>query len=104
MSETVYNITELIVRLAVLLIVAFVVPAIKKWLEGKQINTAIQKSVYCVQQLYWNEDGKDRKKVATEMAKELLEKAGIKIDSGQLSALIEAAVQELHVARGDYKE
>lgn len=104
MSETVYNITELIVRLVVLLIAAFIVPALKKWLQNKQIDSAVQKAVYCVQQLYWNEKGEDRKKVATEMAKELLEKVGIEIDAGQLSALIEAAVQELHVARGDYKE
>lgn len=72
--------------------------------ENKQIDSAVQKAVYAAQQLLWAQDGKSRKKFAVNLATELLEKAGITISEGQLSALVEAAVQEMHIARGDYKE
>lgn len=73
-------------------------------MKDKQIDGAIQKAVYAAQQLLWAQDGKTRKKFAVKLAADLLEKAGISINEGQLSALIEAAVQEMHIARGDYKE
>ena len=73
-------------------------------MKDKQIDGAVRKAVYAAQQLLWAQDGKTRKKFAVNLATELLEKSGITINAGQLSALVEAAVQEMHIARGDYKE
>lgn len=104
MNETVYRITELAVRLAVLVIVSVLIPQMKKVIRNQQVDAVVKKAVYAAQQLLWDSDGTKRKAFAQKMAQELLGKIGIKIDAGQLSALIEAAVQEMHIAKGDYRE
>lgn len=104
MNETTFQIAELLVRIGTLLVIAVLIPRIQKWMKNKQIDSAVQKAVYAAQQLLWAQDGKTRKKFAVNLATELLEKSGITINAGQLSALVEAAVQEMHIARGDYKE
>lgn len=103
MSDVTMEIVTLVERLIVVLVVAVLAPAVKKWLNAKQIDRAVEKGVNTAQQLYWSESGAQRKSIAIGIAKGLLEKAGIKISEAQLDALIEAAVQELHIARGDYK-
>ena len=104
MSQTTYQIVELLVRIGTLFVIAVLIPAAQKWMKDKQIDGAVRKAVYAAQQLLWAKDGKSRKKFAVNLATDLLEKAGITINAGQLSALVEAAVQEMHIARGDYKE
>ncbi|MDD6716368.1 MAG: phage holin, LLH family [Firmicutes bacterium] len=104
MNETTFQIAELLVRIGTILVIAVLIPAAQKWMKDKQIDGAVRKAVYAAQQLLWAQDGKTRKKFAVNLATELLEKAGITINEGQLSALVEAAVQEMHIARGDYKE
>ena len=104
MSQTTYQIVELLVRIGTLFVIAVLIPAAQKWMKDKQIDGAVRKAVYAAQQLLWAQDGKTRKKFAVNLATELLEKSGITINAGQLSALVEAAVQEMHIARGDYKE
>ena len=93
MNETVYRITELAVRLAVLVIVSVLIPQMKKVIRNQQVDAVVKKAVYAAQQLLWDSDGTKRKAFAQKMAQEL-----------QLSALIEAAVQEMHIAKGDYRE
>ena len=104
MNQTTYQIVESLVRLGTLFVIAVLIPAAQKWMKDKQIDGAVRKAVYAAQQLLWAQDGKTRKKFAVNLATELLEKSGITINAGQLSALVEAAVQEMHIARGDYKE
>ena len=104
MSQTTYQIVELLVRIGTLFVIAVLIPAAQKWMKDKQIDGAVRKAVYAAEQLLWAKDGKSRKKFAVNLATDLLEKAGITINAGQLSALVEAAVQEMHIARGDYKE
>lgn len=104
MSQTTYQIVELLVRIGTLFVIAVLIPAAQKWMKDKQIDGAVRKAVYAAQQLLWAQDGKTRKRFAVNLATELLEKSGITINAGQLSALVEAAVQEMHIARGDYKE
>lgn len=103
MSDTAMEILTLIVRLAVVVIIGILVPRLRTFLRDKQIDGAVQKAVYTAQQLLYEEPGKDRKKFAVNMATELLEKIGLKIDDGQLSALIEAAVLEMNIAKGKYQ-
>ena len=104
MNETTFQIAELLVRIGTIFVIAVLIPAAQKWMKDKQIDGAVRKAVYAAQQLLWAQDGKTRKKFAVNLATELLEKSGITINAGQLSALVEAAVQEMHIARGDYKE
>lgn len=81
---------------------AIVIPWVKTKLQSTETSKIVKDAVYAAQQLFWNQDGAARKEYAVKLATEQLNKLGIKIDEKQLSSLIEAAVQELHVARGDY--
>ena len=104
MNKNTFEIALLLVRLIVAVMVVYIFPTITKYIKTRQIYTVVDKAVKAAQQLLWAQDGKTRKKFAVNLATELLDKTGITINEGQLSALVEAAVQEMHIARGDYKE
>lgn len=102
MNQNTYEIVTLIARLIVAVAVTYLIPQISKNLKDKKIADAVQKAVYAAQQTLWKEDGQERKRFAVKLATQTLEKAHIKITEEQLSSLIEAAVQEMHIAKGDY--
>lgn len=107
MNETSLEILKLLVQAGVLLMAAYVLPALRKrFMAGMDEKTyqIIRQAVYSVQQLYWADPGNKRKQICIELATEMLGNAGIRISSEQISVLIEAAVQEMHIAKGDYKK
>lgn len=97
-----YNITtivELIVKLAVTVVVVFVVPWIKSKWDNEQLKNALDYVsifVHAADQIYEINDGAQKKQWVIEQ----LAKQGFIIDDS-IDAAIEAAVLELHSALRD---
>ena len=98
------QILELLVRIVVLVMVGFVLPALKRWLntkvENEQMNkvrTWVKYAVYAAEQMYnrarqIDSDGGMRKKYVYNFVMRICADRGIKITEDELNALIEAAV------------
>ena len=96
MSESTFRIVELAVKLLVAVLATFVVPAAARWIRQQLIQTEIGKAVLAAQQTLWKQSGEVRKDFAMRVARAALDDLHISMSDDQLSALIEAAVLELH--------
>ena len=102
------KIFELLLRLAVLIMAGFVVPAFRSWLKKKSENEDMEKirgwvyaAVYAAEQIYnhaekLDPEGKIRKTYARNMVTKILLNHGITITERELDVLIEAAVNTLN--------
>lgn len=102
MSETTYQIVEMAVRLAVAILAAYVLPLVGRAVRQNMAQSEVGKAVMAAQQTMWKASGPERKELAMKLAREALNTLHISMSDDQLSALIEAAVQEMHIDRGDY--
>lgn len=102
MSEVAYQIVEMVVRLAVAVIAAYVLPVVSRAVKQYMAQSEVGKAVMAAQQTMWKASGEERKELAMKLAREALNTLHISMSDDQLSALIEAAVQEMHIDRGDY--
>lgn len=102
------KIFELLLRLAVLIMAGFVIPAFRSWLKKKSENEDMEKirgwvyaAVYAAEQIYnhaekLDPEGKIRKTYARNMVTKILLNHGITITERELDMLIEAAVNTLN--------
>lgn len=104
MSESTFRIVELAVKLLVAVLATYVVPAAARWIRQQLIQTEIGKAVLAAQQTLWEKSGPERKEFAMKAARAALDELHISMSDEQLSLLIEAAVQEMHISKGDYPE
>ncbi len=98
------QILELAVKIAILFMAGFVVPALRKWIETKTENEQMEKvrewvysAVYAAEQMYnrarkIDPDGSQRKKYVYNFIMRICAAKGVKITKEELEALIEAAV------------
>lgn len=104
MNETAFRIVELAVKLLAAVLATYVVPAAARWIRQQLIQTEIGKAVLAAQQTLWEKSGPERKEFAMKAARAALDELHISMSDEQLSLLIEAAVQEMHISKGDYPE
>nr|DAF70544.1 MAG TPA: holin [Caudoviricetes sp.] len=104
MNETTFRIVELTVKLLAAVLATYVVPTAARWIRQQLIQTEIGKAVLAAQQTLWAKSGMERKEFAMKAARAALDELHISMSDEQLSLLIEAAVQEMHISKGDYPE
>lgn len=102
------EILTLIVRLAALLITAFVIPTLRAWLEKKieneslaQVQEWAAKAVQAAEQVHNHAkkddpDGTKRRAFATNFLERLCVKHGVLLTNDEIKVLIEAAVDEVN--------
>ena len=100
MSENVFRVVELAVRLSVGLLAIYVIPVVSRAIRQKLAQSEVGKAVLAL----WEKSGQERKEFAMKAARAALDELHISMSDEQLSLLIEAAVQEMHISRGDYPE
>lgn len=104
MSENVFRVVELAVRLIVGLLAIYVIPVVSRAIRQKLAQSEVGKAVLAAQQTLWEKSGEERKEFAMKAARAALDELHISMSDEQLSLLIEAAVQEMHISKGDYPE
>lgn len=104
MSENVFRVVELAVRLSVGLLAIYVIPVVSRAIRQKLAQSEVGKAVLAAQQTLWEKSGEERKEFAMKAARAALDELHISMSDEQLSLLIEAAVQEMHISKGDYPE
>lgn len=103
MSESTFRLVELAVRLFVGLLALYVIPVVTRAIRQKLVQSEVGKAVLAAQQTLWKQSGEERKAFAMTVAREALDALHINMSDDQLSALIEAAVYELHNAAQEDK-
>ena len=101
MSENVFRVVELAVRLSVGLLAIYVIPVVSRAIRQKLAQSEVGKAVLAAQQTLWEKSGQERKEFAMKAARAALDELHISMSDEQLSILIEAAVQEMHISRGE---
>ena len=101
----------LTVRLAALIVTAFVIPALKTWLEKKtedenlaQVQEWAAKAVQAAEQIHKkarkdDPTGVKRRKFAIDFLNQLCTKHGVRLSKEEIEVLIEAAVDEVNNCR-----
>lgn len=101
MNETTFRVVELAVKLIAAILAAYVIPVATRWIKQKMTQSEVGKAVLAAQQTLWKQSGEVRKEFAMKVARAALNDLHISISDDQLSALIEAAVLELHRGEKD---
>ena len=104
MNESTYRLIELAVRLIAGILALYVIPVVSIAIKQRLAQSEVGKSVLAAQQTLWAKSGTERKEFAMKTARAALDELHISMSDEQLSLLIEAAVQEMHISKGDYPE
>lgn len=96
MNETTFRVAELVIRVIAAVLAAYVIQVAARWIKQKMTQSEVGKAVLAAQQILWKQSGEVRKEFAMKVARAALDDLHISISDDQLSALIEAAVLELH--------
>lgn len=104
MNESTYRLIELAVRLIAGLLALYVIPVVSRAIKQRLAQSEVGKAVLAAQQTLWAKSGTERKEFAMKAARAALDELHISMSDEQLSLLIEAAVQEMHISKGDYPE
>lgn len=104
MNESTYRLIELAVRLIAGLLALYAIPVVSRAIKQRLAQSEIGKAVLAAQQTLWTKSGPERKGFAMKTARAALNELHISMSDEQLSLLIEAAVQEMHISKGDYPE
>ena len=104
MNESTYRLIELAVRLIAGILALYVIPVVSRAIKHRLAQSEVGKSVLAAQQTLWAKSGTERKEFAMKTARAALDELHISMSDEQLSLLIEAAVQEMHISKGDYPE
>lgn len=103
MDEVLFNVLKAVIMVLVVVAIRYIIPLAKEFIGEKRlelIEKYVQSAVLMAQQVYWTEDGAERKAIVTEKLKELLEAKNISISDDQLDMLIEAAVKTMKIEEG----
>ena len=105
------EIITLILRLAIVVMGGFVVPAFRKWIQTKtenenmnRLKAAAETAVYAAEQMHKatgdvEEYRELRRKFAHDAISRTAHKIGIVLTEAEINALMEAAVQELNLVK-----
>lgn len=104
MNESTYRLIELAVRLIAGILALYVIPVVSRAIKQRLAQSEAGKAVLAAQQTLWAKSGTERKEFAMKAARAALDELHISMSDEQLSLLIEAAVQEMHISKGDYPE
>lgn len=96
MNETTFRVAELVIQVIAAVLAAYVILVAARWIKQKMTQSEVGKAVLAAQQILWKQSGEVRKEFAMKVARAALDDLHISISDDQLSALIEAAVLELH--------
>lgn len=105
------EILTLVVRLFVAVIVTFVLPAVKRWIEQKtenekfaQLAGIAETAVAAAEQLYYrtDPDGEDRRKYAHHLIAVAAGRLGLALTDKEIDSMLQAAVQELNLMKYGY--
>lgn len=98
--ELILNIVEVLISVATFIITRYLVPAIREWMRGTQLEQIIKwtgQAVLAAEQMYGAYTGKERKAIVTSFLKRMLLHKNITISDEELEMLIEAAVKEMNM-------
>ena len=104
MNENTFRLVELAVRLITGLLAIYVISVVSRAIKQRLAQSEVGKAVLAAQQTLWEKSGEERKEFAMKAARAALDELHISMSDEQLSLLIEAAVQEMHISKGDYPE
>ena len=100
MNEILFEVLNVVIMVAVLLITRYVIPWVKGCIGADKLELAEKWAQYAVlkaQQVMWADNGPERKAYVTEFLKELLIEKNIALSDEQLDILIEAAVKQMKI-------
>jgi len=98
--ELILQIIEVLISVAAFIITRYLVPAIREWMRGTQLEQIIKwtgQAVLAAEQMYGAYTGKERKAIVTSFLKRMLLHKNITISDEELEMLIEAAVKEMNM-------
>lgn len=99
--ELILQIIEVLISVAVFIVTRYLVPAIREWMRGTQLEQIIKwtgQAVLAAEQMYGGAyTGKERKAIVTSFLKRMLLHKNITISDEELEMLIEAAVKEMNM-------
>lgn len=98
--ELILRIIEVLISVAAFIITRYLVPAIREWTRGTQLEQIIKwtgQAVLAAEQMYSSYTGKERKAIVTSFLKRMLLHKNITISDEELEMLIEAAVKEMNM-------
>jgi len=98
--ELILQIIEVLISVAAFVITRYLVPAIREWMRGTQLEQIIKwtgQAVLAAEQMYGAYTGKERKAIVTSFLKRMLLHKNITISDEELEMLIEAAVKEMNM-------
>lgn len=100
MEEIIFEFAGVVVMAAALVITRYLVPWLKEKIGSDRLAVAekwVRYAVLKAQQVFWEEDGQDRKAYVTKFLKEILTAKNIALSDEQLDVLIEAAVKQMKI-------
>lgn len=100
MNDIIFQIINLVVMVATLVIVRYVVPWIKKKVGAETLNTVSEwarKAVLYAEQVMTASTGEEKKQAVTEIIKEIVKANKINITDEQIDILIESAVKQMNM-------
>jgi hypothetical protein len=99
--ELIMEILRVLVATAVFVITRYVIPAVREWTRGTQLEQVAKwcyQAVLAIEQTYGHVQGRDRKRIATEFLKKMLIRKNISLSDEELDMLIEAAVRQMNLS------
>ena len=94
------QIIQVLISVAVFVITRYLVPAIREWMRGTQLEQIVAwtgQAVLAVEQMYSSYTGKERKVIVTQFLRQMLLHKNITLSDEELDMLIEAAVKEMNM-------
>ena len=98
--ELIFQIISVLVSVAAFIITRYLVPGIREWTRGTQLEQIIKwtgQAVLAAEQMYSSYTGKERKAIVTSFLKRLLLHKNITLSDEELEMLIEAAVKQMNM-------
>ena len=103
--ELILQIVQVLISVAVFVITRYLVPAIREWMRGTQLEQIVSwtgQAVLATEQMYSSYTGKERKVIVTQFLRKMLLHKNITISDEELDTLIEAAVKQMNMQNLPY--
>lgn len=100
MNDIIFEIINLIVMIAALVVARYIVPWVKEKIGTEKLNTVAEwakKAVLYAEQVMTAATGEEKKEAVTAIIKEIVESANISITDEQIDILIESAVKQMNM-------
>jgi len=97
--ELIIQIIQVLISVAAFVITRYLVPAIREWMRGTQLEHVIKwayRAVLAVEQTCGAYTGPQKKKIVTDFIRQMLIRKNIALSDEEINMLIEAAVKEMN--------